>query len=288
MEDEKNQERLVSKCWLEKKPLDIFAISKLLKKLLVSLEDRGIEASADIYKTFNRSRLPPDSQYGWRYYTLHDGRVLPFYHSRGVLLQSGTTGLCSWPAAWCLAEFAISDVGQSIFRGASLLELGCGTGVGGIFTAALLRDNKNSLDAERKLFLTDVHNDVLAVAQINADAAKEAKLHTEVHELDWCSYDRRKLEELLDQTDIVCGADIFFEPCLFPDLTKLLHDCLTYKPCVRIILAATMRNEETWRKFLEECKGKKLRVAALGNCLDLEEYFVYERSSILIVEVSLE
>jgi len=49
-----------------------------------------------------------------------------------------------------------------------------------------------------------------------------------------------------------------------------------------------MRNEETWGKFLEECKIKKLKVVTLGNCLDLEEYFVYERSSILIVEVSLE
>ena len=49
-----------------------------------------------------------------------------------------------------------------------------------------------------------------------------------------------------------------------------------------------MRNEETWKKFLEECKEKKLRVVNLANCLDLEEYFVYERSSILIVEVSLE
>ena len=49
-----------------------------------------------------------------------------------------------------------------------------------------------------------------------------------------------------------------------------------------------MRNEETWRKFLEECKEKQLQVVTLGNCLDLDEYFVYERSPILIVEVSLE
>jgi len=88
LEDEKNQERLVSKCWLEKKPLDIFAISKLLKKLLVSLEDRGIEASADIYKTFNRSRLPPDSQYGWRYYTLHQGSKSAEFFSERFLKVS--------------------------------------------------------------------------------------------------------------------------------------------------------------------------------------------------------
>ncbi|CAG5095949.1 Oidioi.mRNA.OKI2018_I69.XSR.g14412.t1.cds [Oikopleura dioica] len=93
---------------------------------------------------------------------------------------------------------------------------------------------------------------------------------------------------MLDETDVVCGADIFFLPALFADLTTLLRLCVDYKPEIKIILAATMRNEDTWNQFLDECKNKKLKVVTLSNCLDLDEYFVYERSSILIVSVSAE
>ena len=44
---------------------------------------------------------------------------------------------------------------------------------------------------------------------------------------------------MLDETDVVCGADIFFLPALFADLTTLLRLCVDYKPEIKIILAGS-------------------------------------------------
>ena len=168
LEDSRNQEKLLEKYFLEDLTLDIHGTTRLLKKLITWLEEKGVEVSSVLYDAFNESRLPAESQFGCRYYHLPEGKVLPFFSSRSLLLQSGTTGLCSWPAAWCLAEFANSESGRAIFGERNLLELGCGTGVGGIFTAALLRLGESS---QKTVFLTDVHSEVLSVAEMNAKAA---------------------------------------------------------------------------------------------------------------------
>ena len=74
--------------------------------------------------------------------------------SRRVLLTDGTTGLCSWPAAWCLAEFAFRN--EKFFESKSILELGAGIGLGGIVLAS-------SLNIQKPLYLTDVHSEVLQI-----------------------------------------------------------------------------------------------------------------------------
>ena len=131
---------------------------------------------------------------------------MPFIDARGVLLTAGTTGLCSWPAAWCLAEFAYQN--KKLFE-KSILELGAGIGLGGIILAS-------SIKLEEPVYLTDVHSGVLQMAERNAKAANHIiGIKAEVRELDWCSFDEDELRCLLENTDCIVGADIFFEPALF-------------------------------------------------------------------------
>ena len=84
----------------------------------------------------------------------------------------------------------------------------------------------------REITLTDVHSEVLELLEKNSSVtAKITGVSTKVAELDWCSY------ENLEEPDVVIGADLLYDPAVFPDLVKLLSrfSCPIY-------LAATIRN----------------------------------------------
>ena len=74
------------------------------------------------------------AQHGWRHYHLPGDKLVPFFESRGFRLQEGTTGLLSWPAAWCLAEYGYQN--RDLFASKSILEVGSGIGLGGLILAA--------------------------------------------------------------------------------------------------------------------------------------------------------
>ena len=219
-----------------------------------------------------QSITTPTGKHGWRHYTLPTGSVVPFYDSRGLLLESGTTGLCSWPAAWCLAEYGYHRA--EWFKTKSILEIGSGIGLGGILLAALTHN-------QQPIYLTDVHNEVLQICEINAKAINDVlDTNVLVSELDWCSYDRSALCTMLRQVDVVIGADIFYDASLFAPLSAMLRDMLDVKPELDIFLSATMRNKDTWSSFLKACKTQSLSVNHLTTSDELESAhsFDYDRT----------
>ena len=151
--------------------------------------------------------------HGWRHYSILSGsKVIPFYQNCRTLLQHGTTGLCAWPAAWRLAEFAYTN--NSIFSNKSLLELGSGLGAGGVFVSYLSKP--------REIILTDVHSEVLRKLTLNSKVLQNMKpeMTVGVRELDWCSFDPTELMKSISEADIVIGADLLYDPAVFSDLVK--------------------------------------------------------------------
>ena len=149
-----------------------------------------------------------ECEHGWRFYILPNERTVPFYQSTRTVLQNGTTGLCSWPAAFKLAEFG--HLNPELFKDSCVLELGSGIGAGGIFLSALTNT--------KCITLTDVNSEVLEILKKNAQALEDRKV--DVEELDWCSFEKDRVNEMLADLDTVIGADLLYDPSIFPALVQ--------------------------------------------------------------------
>ena len=149
-----------------------------------------------------------ECEHGWRFYSLPNEITVPFYQSTRTILQNGTTGLCSWPAAFKLAEFGYLN--PELFKDLSVLELGSGIGAGGIFLSALTYT--------KCITLTDVNSEVLEILKKNAQALDDRKINVE--ELDWCSFEKDRVNEMLTDLDTIVGADLLYDPSIFPALVQ--------------------------------------------------------------------
>ena len=150
-------------------------------------------------------------------------------------------------------------------------------------------------------------------AEKNAEAANHiVGIDAEVHELDWCSFDHADLVRLLQNVDCIVGADIFFEPALFKgrvfftfctistcvffllnealhylmkqylkfstDLACLICTCFELRKNLEVYLSATMRNAETWEKFLTSCKNNELSLKKISSSNTLKPVFNFDRT----------
>ena len=150
-----------------------------------------------------------ECEHGWRFYAFPNGITVPFYQSTRTILQNGTTGLCSWPAAFKLAEFGYSN--PELFKDLCIVELGSGIGAGGIFLSALT--------GVKSITLTDVNSEVLEILKKNAKAFDEGN-NIDVVELDWCLFERESVGKMIAETDIIVGADLLYDPSIFPALVQ--------------------------------------------------------------------
>jgi len=247
-------------------PLGVVSIRKSLKMVVETLEAAEIEVNEGLYEKYICS-LSNSSTHEWRHYSINDSEKVALWTQAKMVLQNGTTGLSAWPAAWALAEFGAANA--ELFSGKRVLELGSGLGIGGLMHSALTRPSH--------ITLTDVHSEVLSLLDKNA-AALTAQIgcETQVKELDWCSTQK------VDNYDVVVGADLLYDPAVFPDLVKLL----TKFENSSVILAATIRNEETWGTFCRLCDESGLTRRDLNYDVKSGTRFNFDRSTLIrIIEI---
>lgn len=260
--------------------LELGGIRRQLKKTIETLEMENIEVHEEIYSAYSESMNAGEEGHGWRHYSIcSNSGILPFYQNCRTLLQHGTTGLCAWPAAWRLAEFAKSK--PTLFEEKSLLELGSGLGAGGVFVSHLTNPSK--------IVLTDVHSEVLQMLKLNSTALRSVhpELKVEVAELDWCSFVPTDLMWMILQTDVVIGADLLYDPSVFPDLVKLLSAIFHIKCGIQIYLAATIRNLETWNNFRDLCQKENILISKFDST-KIPEIFHFDRETeIIIVSITI-
>ncbi|KAK8158173.1 putative methyltransferase-domain-containing protein [Phyllosticta citribraziliensis] len=184
-------------------------------------------------------------------------RTVTLLESRSIISSSGTTGLRTWEAALHLGAFLTTEAGSQWIRGKRILELGAGTGLVSILCA-------KHVDASRAT-ITDGDEGVVDSIKTNVFLnGLDTAADTESIVLRWgrsCAL-RDSLyyedEGQQNQYDVVLGADVTYDKTVIPALVATLADMLQRQPSLNILIAATIRNEETFEAFSVVCRRNGL------------------------------
>lgn len=188
-----------------------------------------------------------------------------------LLASSGTTGFRTWEAALHLASYLCSVDGKHYVTSKNVLELGAGTGFLSILCAAHLGANN--------VLVTDGSQEVINELKANLDfngLRDEKKIQAYAlqwgHALTGAAMDLHKEGHVYD---LIIGADIVslsqessrgteslskqqtYDVQSIPALVTTIRDLFNLYPETKILISATVRNEDTLAAFLDAC-GKRM------------------------------
>jgi protein-lysine N-methyltransferase EEF2KMT len=181
---------------------------------------------------------------------LLDGPFITLLETSAILSGSGTTGLRTWEAALYLGDYLCSN--PATVTGKRVLELGAGTGYISILCAKHLGalqviasdgsdDVVNSLPDN--FFLNGLQDDT-AISRMDMKWG-HAIVGTE--EAEWNGG---------RQIDLVLGADILYDPTVQVPLMGTLDELFDMFPAMEVLIAAMIRNEETFERFGAVCQAR--------------------------------
>jgi predicted nicotinamide N-methyase len=193
-------------------------------------------------------------------------KSITILEARSILSSSGTTGLRTWEASLHLGEYLCQPTSYPLSYEKTILELGAGTGYISILCAKYLgakyvvaTDGSDEVVAElpTNYFLNGLES-TLDPASGRGDG-DESKAVIEAKELFW-GHPLLGGEEpafLGGRTvDLVVGADVTYDISVIPSLVATIAECFDLWPNVRVLISATVRNEETFEKFLGICRKR--------------------------------
>ncbi|KOS22650.1 Uncharacterized protein ESCO_003419 [Escovopsis weberi] len=182
-----------------------------------------------------------------------DARIT-LLENRSLISAGGTTGLRTWEAALHLGQYLCRN--PEVAAGRRVLELGAGTGYLSILCARHLR--------ARHAIASDGSDDVVhSLADnffLNGLQGSDRAAAMDVkwgHALVGAEEDRWNGGRALD---VVLGADITYDAGLISALIGTLADLFALYPRLEVLIAATQRNHQTFRVFLDRCQGSGLDV----------------------------
>ncbi|KAG0652946.1 Elongation factor methyltransferase 3 [Hyphodiscus hymeniophilus] len=206
------------------------------------------EAEAAQQKSFVRyslSSLPSNSD---------DSPTVTLLESRNLVAAAGTTGFRTWEAALHLGDYLCTHA--SLVDGKSILELGSGTGYVSVLCS-------KHLGASRVLS-TDGSDDVVDSLSTNFYLNNLQDENTiEAKELKWGHAllgSEHPQWNAGRQVDLVLGADLTYDEAIIPPLVATFRELFDLYPEVQILIAATVRNQTTFQKFLETCRAVRYAV----------------------------
>ncbi|KAJ5457553.1 hypothetical protein N7475_008941, partial [Penicillium sp. IBT 31633x] len=196
-------------------------------------------------------------------------RTVTTSESRGLILSAGTTGNRTWEAALHLGSFLASEAGEALVRGKRVIELGAGTGFLSLVCARHL-GVRSVVVTDREPALIDNIRD--CVRHNLPDGRDTIPLYPAVWE--WGtplekSGDLAGLGSDGDEEgpglkfDIALGADLIYDTDLVPLLISTVGDLFENYHIEQFIIAATLRNEDTFRTFLNACETNSFTVETL-------------------------
>ncbi|MCI4385453.1 hypothetical protein PGIGA_G00050680 [Pangasianodon gigas] len=223
--------------------------------------------------------------------------VIKIEHTMATLLED--VGKQIWRGAFLLSDFILSN--PAAFRGATVLELGAGTGLASIVMASVAKT----------VYCTDVGEDLLRMCQRNVHLnqhyiAASDECGVKVRQLDWTADDfltdadsefgwsEDEVSDLHDNTTVIIAADV----CYDDDLTDALFRTL-YRICrnlrhsstayisIEKRLNFTLRHMDVsceaydhFRRCLEqitELREKEMRFTVSPVSCSFPQFFQYER-----------
>ncbi|XP_056144478.1 methyltransferase-like protein 22 [Lampris incognitus] len=165
-----------------------------------------------------------------------------------------------WRGAFLLADFILSH--PTTFQGATVLELGAGTGFTSVVMAAVAK----------RVYCTDVGDDLLSMCQrnltLNTHLLEPAGGEVRVRKLDWLqhslctdidvefSWTEEEVADLHDNTSFIIAADVCYEDDLTDGLFRTLYRLCNIlpKPCT-IYLSIEKRMNFTLRRMDVSCEA---------------------------------
>ncbi|KAG8533692.1 uncharacterized protein KY384_001433 [Bacidia gigantensis] len=204
-----------------------------------------------------------------------------------LLASSGTTGFRTWEAALHLGSFFCSQMGQDYVAGKSVLELGAGTGFLSMLCAKHLGvKHMLATDGSR-----EVVNDMRANVQLNFPSPEKELVNIAIlqwgHALLGGPADVASTKASLD---LVIGADVTYDVESVPALVATLRDLFEMYNQAKVIISATVRNEDTLACFIQACNANEFRHRTLAFQLphfaEQTGFFIIKSTRIEILEIT--
>ncbi|KAL4930534.1 protein-lysine N-methyltransferase [Aspergillus undulatus] len=170
--------------------------------------------------------------------------------NRSLILSSGTTGFRTWEAALHLGTYLSStDSGKGLIKGKRVLELGAGTGFLSFLCAKHLHAQSVTVTDHEPGLIEQIDDCIgkngLSDKQIRAGIWEWGR-PLEVPLL--VGAENEKVE-----FDIALGADLIYDSDIVPLLVSTIQDLFSNYSLHEFIIAATVRNEDTFQTFLDTC-----------------------------------
>ncbi|PVH98409.1 hypothetical protein DM02DRAFT_596036 [Periconia macrospinosa] len=227
---------------------DLMSALSILLASGVPSESDSAQQKAYVTYTFSQ-----DSSTG----TISQDYGVTLLESRAVISSSGTTGLRTWEAALHLGSFLSSGHGREKIRGKRILELGAGTGMLSILCAKYL--------GVSGVVATDGDEAVVDAIKTNSflngvDTEGQSQTVVRSAALRWgWPLDANTFAEDYGMAvpDLVLGADVTYDKTVIPALVSSMRGLFEMNSSLHVLIAATIRNEETFEAFLNACRRNR-------------------------------
>ncbi|KAL4801926.1 putative methyltransferase-domain-containing protein [Aspergillus unguis] len=180
-------------------------------------------------------------------------RTIITSENRSLILSAGTTGFRTWEAALHLGTYlSTTDTGKSLVANKRVLELGAGTGFLSLLCAKHL--------GAGKVVVTD--REPALIEQIDVCIEKNGLDRNLIQAGIWewgmqlkvpLSQEQHAAQDEKPVFDVALGADLIYDSDIVPLLVSTIRDLFDNYALKEFIIAATLRNEDTFRTFLDSC-----------------------------------
>lgn len=237
-----NQNQVVATC-NQIRAINPFYVKTFLKRLINHLEGEGVEVNEELYELYcnllSSRELGPTESDAVEYFIDSD-RTVKICECPKLLSGFGTTGKRTWEAAPILARFLVKQCADAL-NGATVLELGTGTGLVGISLILY--------SMARQVIMTDGAFSMIENLITNLELNKISPDKVQTGRLLW-----GEDHFLTDTFDILVGADITYDSRAIPALVTTIKEGFKNTNCHTLYLAASIRSETTLEVWDRELK----------------------------------
>ncbi|GAA6218740.1 methyltransferase-like protein 22 [Lates japonicus] len=184
--------------------------------------------------------------------------IIRIEHTMATPLED--VGKQVWRGAFLLADFILSK--PEMFRGATVLELGAGTGLTSIIMATIAKT----------VYCTDVGEDLLSMCKrnvaLNRHMTEPAGGEVRVRQLDWLQHDlcadpdvefswtEEEIADMYDNTSFIIAADVCYDDDLTDGLFRTLYRlCSNFTHTSSIFISIEKRMNFTLRHMDVSCEA---------------------------------
>ncbi|XP_047428277.1 methyltransferase-like protein 22 isoform X2 [Mugil cephalus] len=202
------------------------------------------------------------------------GDILRIEHTMATPLDD--VGKQVWRGALLLADFILSEA--ATFRGATVLELGAGTGLTSVVMAT----------AAKTVYCTDVGEDLLSMCKRNVALNKHMMEpeggEVRVRQLDWLQYSlctdadvefswtTEEVDDLYNNTSFIIAADVCYDDDLTDGFFRTLYQlCSNFLHTCTVFISLEKRMNFTLRHMDVSCEAYDHFRHCLTQLQDLED-----------------